>query len=75
MKGYTTFFKTIRSTDIKKFETQIQHYLSISYYIVSGNIIATPVVKSYFPLRIETQYTAFLQKSVKLEDGEMEEGE
>jgi hypothetical protein len=70
MKGYTTLFKTISPTDIKKFEAELQHYLSIGYYIVSGNIIAATVIKKYFPLRIETQYTAFLQKTIKLDDQE-----
>ena len=69
MTEYSHDIKSIQTTSIKQFEKDLGYYMRLGYFI-QGGIFTQTVIKKYFPLRIETQYTAIVQKTIKIEEHE-----
>jgi hypothetical protein len=72
MSSYNHLIKTVQTTNINLFQKRLQRYMSLGFFI-NGGIHSHVKITKYLPLRIETEYTVFMQKTIKIEDEEYDD--
>lgn len=70
MPAYKYLFRTIQGESPNAIAADVQHYSKLGYFIQGGQIHSHNKLKSLLPFRVITEYTVFMQKTIKADDEE-----